>query len=99
MSKSGAISEGKADFRPLGTFSQGYSEDVLYVKSSVGFDGLYEASVSRLVAVQSLLEYGLDTTSNISGSKPYNANDSALILVSDALSIIQSMYDCVKKGN
>ncbi|GKW13524.1 hypothetical protein [Pectobacterium sp. IFB5596] len=99
MSKSNTISDGKVEFKPLGTFSQGYSEDVLYVKPSVGFEGLYEASVSRLMAVQGLLEYGLDATSKVSGSKPYNVNDSALILVSDVISIIQSMYDCVKKEN
>lgn len=99
MSKSGAISEGKVEFRPLGHFSQGYSEEVLYVKSSVGFDGLYEAAVSRLMAVQNLLEYGLDATSKTEGSKPYNVNDPAIILVSDVISMMQSMYDCVKKEN
>lgn len=82
------------EFQSMTDFSQGCNNDVLYVKKNSSSKDLWEATISRMTAVKSLLEFGSVATqaSKSAESEVSMLTDSALILVSDAISILNTLY-------
>jgi hypothetical protein len=83
-----------AEFIPMKDFSNGCTDDVLFVNGSVNTSSLWEATMSRLMAIKDLLEF-----SSSALMKPGQVNnetsmltDSVLILISDAVSIMNVLY-------
>lgn len=88
-----------AEFIPMKDFSNGCADDVLFVKGSADTSSLWEATMSRLTAIKNLLEFG-----SVALQKPGHINnetsmltDSALILISDAVSIMGALYKSINE--
>ncbi|HHJ4610214.1 TPA: hypothetical protein ACQJX6_003173 [Raoultella ornithinolytica] len=88
-----------AEFIPMKDFSNGCADDVLFVRGSADTSSLWEATMSRLTAIKNLLEFGvvaLQKTGNINNETSM-LTDSALILISDAVSIMDALYKSINE--
>lgn len=87
------------EFIPMKDFSNGCTDEVLFVRGGADTSSLWEATMSRLTAIKNLLEFG-----SVVLQKPGCINnetsmltESALILISDAVSIMDALYRNINK--
>lgn len=86
-----------AEFIPMKNFSNGCTDNILFVRGSADTSSLWEATMSRLIAIKNLLEFGavaLQEPDNINNETSM-LTDSALILISDAVSIMDVLYKSI----
>ncbi|EPJ7275666.1 hypothetical protein KY209_000884 [Raoultella ornithinolytica] len=87
-----------AEFIPMKDFSNGCADDVLFVRGSADTSSLWEATMSRLMAIKNMLEFGAALQkSGYTNNETSMLTDSALILISDAVSIMGALYKSINE--
>lgn len=84
----------------MDSFSQGCSDDdVMFVNKGADRKNMWEATMSRMTAAKNIMEY-----SAVVGNRPGHADaetsilaDAALILTSDAISILNALYSTISE--
>jgi hypothetical protein len=85
-------------YRAMPLFSQGCTEDVLFIKNGVSPDSLYEVAYSRLEAVSKLLNFASQVGPNgLVAFELSVISDAAGILVTDAMSVIEGLHSSANK--
>ena len=88
--------ETKNTFRAMPSFSQGASDDIMFLKTDANQDLIYDSATYRLDAVRKLLDFAstLGTDKSCTSSDIKMVTDAAGILVTDDMALL----DGLRKG-
>lgn len=83
-------------FRAMPSFSQGASDDIMFLKTDANQELIYDSATYRLDAVRKLLDFAstLGTDKSCASSDVSMVTDAAGILVTDAMALL----DGLRKG-
>ncbi|EFD1024903.1 hypothetical protein FGT89_17850 [Escherichia coli] len=80
-------------FRAMPSFSQGTSDDIMFLRTDVDQEIIYDSATYRLDAVRKLLDFASTISTDKSGasSDVSMVTDAAGILVTDAMAILDGL--------